>query len=51
LPRSLWGEAVHHVIWLLNQTITKAIDGVTLYKAENEALLEKSAGMGRDGLG
>jgi len=29
LPRSLWGEAVCHAVWLKNRTPTKALDGRT----------------------
>ena len=29
LPRSLWGEAVRHAVWLKNRTPTKALDGAT----------------------
>lgn len=27
LPHFLWGEAVHHAMWLKNRTPTKALDG------------------------
>lgn len=33
LPKSLWGEAARHVVWLLNRTSTKAVDGNTPYEA------------------
>jgi len=33
LPKSLWGEAARHVVWLLNHTTTKAVDGMTPYEA------------------
>lgn len=33
LPKSLWGEAVRHVVWLMNRTTTRALDGMTPYKA------------------
>lgn len=33
LPKTLWGEAAHHVVWLLNRTTTKAVDGKTPYEA------------------
>ncbi|CAA7265260.1 unnamed protein product [Cyclocybe aegerita] len=33
LPKSLWGKAARHVIWLMNRTLTKAISGMTPYKA------------------
>ena len=33
LPKFLWGEAAHHVVWLLNRTTTKAIEGMTPFKA------------------
>jgi hypothetical protein len=29
----LWGEVARHVIWLMNRTLTKAIDGMTPYEA------------------
>ena len=29
----MWGEAARHVVWLLNRTSTKAVDGKTPYKA------------------
>ena len=32
LPKNLWGEAAHHVVWLLNRTTTKAVEGMTPYK-------------------
>jgi hypothetical protein len=32
-PKSLWGEAVQHVIWLMNQTSTKAVTGQTPFEA------------------
>ena len=32
LPKFLWGEAAHHVIWLKNRTPTKVLDGLTPYK-------------------
>jgi hypothetical protein len=28
LPKSLWGEAACHVVWLLNHTTTKAVKGM-----------------------
>ena len=31
-PKFLWGEAVHHIIWLKNRTSTKVLDGLTPYK-------------------
>jgi hypothetical protein len=33
LPRTLWKEAVGHVIWLMNQTRTKAVSDKTPYEA------------------
>ena len=33
LPKYLWGEAACHVIWLMNHTSTKAVEGKTLYEA------------------
>ena len=33
LPKFLWGEVVHHVVWLLNRTTTKAIDGMMPFEA------------------
>ena len=33
LPQFLWGEAARHVVWLMNQTSTKAVDGMTPYEA------------------
>jgi hypothetical protein len=33
LPKTLWGEAARHVVWLLNCTSTKAVDGKTPYEA------------------
>jgi len=33
LPKSLWGEAAHHVVWLLNRTPTKAVKGKTPFEA------------------
>ena len=33
LPKFLWGEAARHVVWLLNRTSTKAVDGMTPYEA------------------
>jgi hypothetical protein len=29
LSRNLWGEAAHHVVWLMNRTSTKAVEGMT----------------------
>ena len=29
----LWGEAACHVVWLMNQTLTKAVDGMMPYEA------------------
>jgi Reverse transcriptase (RNA-dependent DNA polymerase)/Integrase core domain/GAG-pre-integrase domain len=33
LPRNLWGEAARHVIWLMNRTSTKAVEGKTPFEA------------------
>jgi len=33
LPKYLWGEAARHVVWLLNRTTTKAVEGITPYEA------------------
>jgi hypothetical protein len=33
LPKNLWGEAARHVVWLMNQTTTKAIVGMTPFEA------------------
>jgi hypothetical protein len=33
LPKTLWGEAARHVVWLLNRTSTKAVNGKTPYEA------------------
>jgi hypothetical protein len=33
LPRFLWAEAARHVVWLMNRTSTKAVDGQTPYEA------------------
>jgi len=33
LPKYLWAEAARHVVWLLNRTTTKAVDGMTPYEA------------------
>ena len=33
LPRTLWGEAARHVVWLMNRTSTKAVDGKTPFEA------------------
>ena len=33
LPKNLWGEAINHVIWLKNRTMTKALpNGKTLFE-------------------
>ena len=32
LPEFLWGKAINHAIYLKNCTMTKALDGKTLYK-------------------
>jgi GAG-pre-integrase domain len=33
LPRFLWGEAARHVVWLMNRTSTRAVNGKTPYEA------------------
>jgi hypothetical protein len=33
LPKFLWGEAARHVVWLLNRTPTKAVEGKTPFEA------------------
>ena len=33
LPKNLWGEVAWHVVWLLNRTTTKAVEGMTLFEA------------------
>ena len=33
LPNFLWGEAAHHVVWLLNRMTTKAVEGMTPFEA------------------
>ena len=33
LPKFLWGEAARHVVWLLNRTSTKAVEGMTPFEA------------------
>ena len=33
LPKNLWAEAARHVMWLLNWTMTKAVEGMMPYKA------------------
>lgn len=33
LPKFLWGEALLHVVWLKNQTSTKALAGITPHEA------------------
>ena len=32
LLKFLWGEAAHHVVWLMNHTSTKAVDGRTPFE-------------------
>ena len=32
LPKFLWGEAAHHVVWLKNRMPTKVLDSLTPYK-------------------
>ena len=31
-PKFLWGEAVHHAVWLKNRTSTKALSGLTPFE-------------------
>jgi hypothetical protein len=33
LPKNLWAEAARHVVWLLNRTTTKAVEGMTPFEA------------------
>ena len=33
LPTTLWGEAIRHTVWLINRTLTKALDGKVLLEA------------------
>ena len=33
LPKFLWGEAARHVVWLLNRTTTKAVEGMMPFEA------------------
>ena len=33
LPKNLWAEVARHVVWLLNRTTTKAVEGMTPYEA------------------
>ena len=33
LLKNLWGEAARHVVWLMNCTLTKAVDGMMPYEA------------------
>jgi len=33
LPKMLWGEAAHHVVWLMNCTLMKAVAGKIPYEA------------------
>ena len=40
LPKFLWKEAAHHVVWLMNHTTTKAVDGKTPYEAVFEKKLD-----------
>lgn len=32
LPKSLWAEAISHVVWLMNRTGTKAVEGRTPFE-------------------
>ena len=31
-PKFLWGEAMHHIVWLKNRTPTKVLGGLMLYE-------------------
>jgi len=33
LPKNLWGEVVQHVVWLMNRTLTKSVEGTTPFEA------------------
>ena len=33
LPKSLWGEALRHAVWLKNRTATRALDGKEAFEA------------------
>jgi len=33
LPKNLWGEAARHVVWLMNRTSTKAVEGKMPFEA------------------
>ena len=33
LPKTFWGEAARHVVWLMNRTSTKAVEGMTPFEA------------------
>ena len=33
LPKFLWGEVARHIVWLLNRTTMKAVEGMTLFQA------------------
>ncbi|XP_006460632.1 hypothetical protein AGABI2DRAFT_46347, partial [Agaricus bisporus var. bisporus H97] len=33
LPKSLWAEAAAHIVWLMNRTSTKAVQGMTPFEA------------------
>jgi hypothetical protein len=49
LPKNLWGEAIHHAVWLKNRTSTRALpDGKTPYELLNKGTkLDGRAGIGR----
>ena len=32
LPKFLWGEAARHIVWLLNRTMKKAMEGMTPFE-------------------
>lgn len=40
LPKSLWAEAVSHVVWLMNRTSTKAVANKTLFEVMYEYKLD-----------
>jgi hypothetical protein len=33
LPRTLWGEAARHAVWIINRTTTKALDDMMPFEA------------------
>src|SRR5260221_3532697 len=42
LPKSLWGEALRHAVWLKNRTAMRALDGKTPFEALLGRLLDLS---------